>query len=215
MTVRVKICGITRKEDLLAAAASGADALGFVVGVPNSPRNISLETAAKLIKQVPGYLLSVLVTVPASLSDLKTYARMNPDALQIHGEALPYGNVIREILPNTFLIRAVNAKPNQKLNDACRASKMFDAVLVDSYSEGKQGGTGTIHDWALSKRVKQMIYPKPLILAGGLTPENVREAVRTVEPFAVDVSSGVEQHPGIKNHEKMTRFIKNAKDARK
>jgi phosphoribosylanthranilate isomerase len=210
--VRVKICGITRKEDLDAAAAAGADAVGFVVGVASSPRNLSLSEAERLIRQVPPFVKSVLVTVPRSIDDFETYEKLNPDAIQIHGENLHAAASVRPRLPNTQLIGAVNANLADAFDVVSRASKLFDAVLLDSFASGQYGGTGIVHDWEFSKRVKQVIHPKPLILAGGLTPENVAEAVRTVQPYAVDVSSGVEQQPGIKSHQKMIEFIKNAKD---
>ena len=210
--VRVKICGITRKEDLDAAAEAGADAVGFVVGVASSPRNLSLNEAERLIRQVPPFVKSVLVTVPRSIDDFETYGKLNPDAIQIHGENLHAAASVRLRLPNTQLIVAVNANLADALDVISRVSKLFDAVLLDSFVAGRYGGTGVVHDWELSKRVKQVIHPKPLILAGGLNPENVAEAVRTVKPYAVDVSSGVEQQPGIKNHQKIVEFIKNAKD---
>jgi phosphoribosylanthranilate isomerase len=212
--VRVKICGITRKEDLDAAATAGADAVGFVVGVASSPRNIALEEAEKLIRQVPPFVKSVLVTVPRGIDEFETYEKLNPDAIQIHGENLHAAASVRLKIPNTLLIGAVNANLANALNVISRASKLFDAVLLDSFVNGRYGGTGIVHDWELSKRAKQAIHPKPLILAGGLNPENVAEAVRAVEPYAVDVSSGVERQPGIKDHKKMIDFIKNAKDVR-
>ena len=211
--VRVKICGITRKEDLDATAAAGADAVGFVVGVASSPRNLSLSEAEKLIRQVPSFVKSVLVTVPKSLGELvETCKRLNPDAVQIHGTSM-FG-AVRERLPNTLLIGAVKANSPDAFDIAAKAAETFDAVLLDSFDNGRYGGTGIVHDWELSKRVRQVIHPKPLILAGGLNPENVAEAVRTVEPYAVDVSSGVERQPGIKDHTKIIEFIKNAKDVR-
>jgi phosphoribosylanthranilate isomerase len=212
--VRVKICGITRKEDLDAAAAAGADAIGFVVGVASSPRNIALEKAEKLIRQVPPFVKSVLVTVPRGIDEFETYEKLNPDAIQIHGENLHAAASVRLKIPNIPLIGAVNAHLANALDVVSRASKLFDAVLLDSFADGRYGGTGIAHDWELSKRIKQAIHPKPLILAGGLNPENVAEAVRTVEPYAVDVSSGVELQPGIKDHKKIIEFIKNAKDVR-
>ena len=212
--VRVKICGITRKEDLDAAAAAGADAVGFVVGVASSPRNIALEKAEKLIRQVPPFVKSVLVTVPRSIDDFEMYEKLNPDAIQIHGENLHATASVRLKIPNILLIGAVNANLANALNVVSRTAKIFDAVLLDSFADGRYGGTGIVHDWELSKRVKHAIHPKPLILAGGLNPANVAEAVRTVEPYAVDVSSGVEQQPGIKSHQKIIEFIKNAKDVR-
>jgi phosphoribosylanthranilate isomerase len=213
-TVRVKICGITRKEDLEAAAAAGADAVGFVVGVASSPRNISVSKAEKLIRQVPPFVKSVLVTVPRSIDEFETYEQLNPDAIQIHGENLHAAASVRLKIPKTLLIGAVNAHLANTLDVVSRTSKLFDAVLLDSFANGRYGGTGIVHDWELSKRVKQVIHPKPLILAGGLNPDNVAEAVRTVEPYAVDVSSGVERQPGIKDHKKIIEFIKNAKDVR-
>ena len=214
MTVRVKICGITRKEDLDVAAAAGADAVGFVVGVGSSPRNLSLSEAERLIRQVPPFVKSVLVTVPRSIDDFVTYGKLNPDVFQIHGKNLHTAASARLKLPNTLLIGSVTAQLASDLDAVSRASKMFNAVLLDSFVDGQYGGTGIVHDWELSKRVKQAIQPKPLILAGGLNPENVAEAVYTVEPYEVDVSSGVEQQPGIKNHKKIVEFIKNAKDVK-
>src|SRR3990170_35741 len=211
--VRVKICGITRKEDLDAAAAAGADAVGFVVGVASSPRNIALTEAEKLIRQVPPFVKSVLVTVSKSIDEFETYEKLNPDAIQIHGENLHAAASVRLKIPNTLLIGAVNANLANVLDVVSRTA-IFDAVLLDSFADGRYGGTGIVHDWELSKRVKQVIHPKPLILAGGLNPENVAEAVRTVQPYAVDVSSGVERQPGIKDHQKIVEFIKNAKDVR-
>jgi phosphoribosylanthranilate isomerase len=213
-TVRVKICGITRKEDLDAATAAGADAVGFVVGTTASPRNISLEKAEKLIRQVPPFAKSVLVTVPKSIDELRIYEKLNPDVIQIHGGNLPFAASIRKNFPNIPLIGAVNANPTCALDTASKATRIFDAVLLDSLAKGKCGGTGIVHDWELSKRVKQVIHPKLLILAGGLNPVNVADAVRVVQPYAVDVSSGVERQPGIKDNQKMVDFIKNAKEVR-
>jgi phosphoribosylanthranilate isomerase len=214
-TVRVKICGITRKEDLDAAATAGADAVGFVVGATASPRNISLEKAEKLFRQVPPFVKSVLVTVPTSIDELaETCRKLNPDAVQIHGENLRNAALIPEKLPNTPLIRAVNANSPDALEAASAASKVFDAVLLDSLANGRYGGTGIVHDWKLGKLIRHVIHPIPLILAGGLNPENVAEAVRVVQPYAVDVSSGVELQPGSKDNQKMIDFVKNAKDVK-
>ena len=214
MTVRVKICGITRKEDLDAAVEAGADAVGFVVGVASSPRNLSLNEAERLIRQVPPFVTNVLVTVPRSIDDFVIYHMLNPSVIQIHGENQHAAEAIRRELPNTMLIGAINAHVANNLDAISKAAKLFDAVLLDSFAEGQYGGTGMVHDWEMSKQVKQVIQPKPLILAGGLNPENVARAVRTVKPYAVDVSSGVEQQPGIKSHQKIVEFIKNAKDVR-
>lgn len=213
--VRVKICGITRKEDLYAASEAGADAVGFVVGVSSSPRNLSLAEAERLIRKVPPFVKSVLVTVLRKIEDLAEYEKLNPDVIQIHGENFQILEAVRHKLPNMMLLRAINAPSARNLNIVSKAAKMFDGVLLDSFVEGLYGGTGTIHDWDLSKRVRQLIHPKPLILAGGLTSENVSEAVRIVKPYGVDVSTGVEQQPGIKSNKKIVEFIKKAKEVKK
>jgi phosphoribosylanthranilate isomerase len=210
--IRVKICGITRKEDLEAASAAGADAVGFVVGVASSPRNISVTDAEKLIRHVPPFVKSVLVMVPTSLEELvEACDALNPDALQIHGENLPDISFVRDKLPGKLLIGAVRANTTDAVGNAAKVAQTFDAVILDSFVQGKHGGTGVVHDWNVSQRIKQLVHPKPLILAGGLSPENVAEAVHTVKPYAVDVSSGVEQQPGIKDYQKMVEFVKNAK----
>ena len=214
--VRVKICGITRKEDLDAAASAGADAVGFVVGVASSLRNLSLADAEKLMRHVPPFMKTVLVMVPTSLGELVEACKaLNPDALQVHGDNLQDVSAVRAKLPAKLLIGAVKANTEDAVCNAAKAAQTFDAVILDSFVQGKHGGTGVVHDWNVSQRVKQLVHPKPLILAGGLNPENVAEAVRTVEPYAVDVSSGVEQQPGIKDPQKMVEFVKNAKECRK
>src|SRR4030042_2005644 len=137
-TVRVKIGGITRKEDLDAAAAGGADSVGFVVGTAASPRNISLGKAEKLFRQVPPFVKSVLVTVPTGIDELaEAYEKLNPDVIQIHGENLLAAASIRLKFPNTVLVGAVNANSPNALEAASKVSRMFDAVLLDSFSNGR------------------------------------------------------------------------------
>ena len=212
MKVKVKICGITRNEDLVTAIEAGADAVGFVVNVHSSPRNITIENAEKLMKNTSVFVKNVVVNVPKRLSELvETYERLRPDVLQIHGHNLS-DSVIREKLANTRLIRGIQVKSDYAVDEAVKAANTFDAVLVDSFVLGKFGGTGKVHDWELSKRVKEKVHPKPLILAGGLNPENVQDAVHVVKPYAVDVSSGVEIKPGIKDSKKVFEFIENAKE---
>jgi len=214
-TVKVKICGITREEDLQTAVALDIDALGFIVGVPSSPRNLSLKQAEKLINQVPLFVTSVLVMVPQSVDAiLQTCECLRPNAVQLHGDILMDPIKLRTTLPNVSLIQAINAKSVMLPEGASDAYQSVDAVLLDSFAQGMSGGTGLVHDWNLSKRVKQIIHPTPLILAGGLTPENVQEAIHTVQPYAVDVSTGVESHPGTKDPAKVLAFIRNVKEVK-
>jgi phosphoribosylanthranilate isomerase len=210
--VKVKICGITRKEDLLMASEAGADAVGVVVNVPSSPRSLTIGKAKEIIENAPIFVKTVAVTVPENIDQLvEIYEKLKPNIIQIHGGNLP-ASAIREKLPYVSIIRAIHAVSNEAIKEAVEAANTFDAVLLDSFVSGKYGGTGEVHDWKVSRKVRETIYPKPLILAGGLTPENVKEAIRMVQPYAVDVSSGVESQPGIKDSEKVSAFVKACKE---
>ncbi|MBS7606432.1 phosphoribosylanthranilate isomerase [Candidatus Bathyarchaeota archaeon] len=213
--VRVKICGITRLEDVYACVRAGADALGFVVDVPSSPRNISLDKAKQLMGATPLFITRTAVTIFRSIEQiLKIYSELRPDAIQLHGN-LPPAEALREISARTRVIGAINVSPNMPIGEILHLMEHFDAVLVDSHVPGTYGGTGVAHDWSVSRRIRDLIYPKPLILAGGLKPDNVGSAIIMVEPFAVDVSSGVESQPGVKNENKMVSFIEEVRRAEK
>jgi|SRR5208282_221707 len=210
--MRVKICGITRPRDLEAAIRYGADALGFVIGTPSSPRNLTINRAKRLMKQVPVFNMKVAVT---SSTDLKTLRKISdilrPDALQLHNHSKAMVQALRNHNPHLPLILGAQID-GQSITYAKRVSKYSDAIIADSPSNTGMGGTGRIHDWALTSRIRDVIYPRPLILAGGLTPMNVRSAIQKVRPYAVDVSSGVEKTKGVKDHMKMKEFVMNAKE---
>lgn len=190
--VRVKICGITRLQDVYTCVRAGADALGFIVDVPSSPRRISLDKAKQLMRATPPFVTRTAVTIFKSTEQiLKIYSELKPDAIQLHGN-LPSAEVLQEISERTRVIGAVNVSPNMPIEKIPNLIEAFDAVLVDSHIPGMCGGTGVVHDWSISRRIRNMIYPRPLILAGGLRPDNVGSAILIVKPFAVDVSSGVE-----------------------
>jgi len=211
-SVRAKICGLTRKEDLAVAVAAGADAVGFLVGVPSSPRNLTLERAETLLGQVPVFVDSVVVTAPKSIEWLvEVCERLKPSAIQIHGKEQLDSSKIRESISNTRLIKTVYVTEDALNERVIDDLKTFDAVLLDSFSKGQYGGTGKTHDWTLSRQIKEAVAPVPVILAGGLKPENVKEAILAVEPYAVDVASGVEASPGVKDHRKVRAFVENAK----
>lgn len=210
--VRVKICGITCEEDLRAAVAAGADAVGFVVNVPASPRNLTLEEARKLMRLVPVFVDGVMVVVPESTRSLvKACKYVCPDAVQIHGNARLDVSEMRGSFAHLKLIKAAQVKDDDALTEVVEDAEPFDALLADTFMEGRYGGTGALHDWEKSRLLRQALDPKPMVLAGGLKPENVGEAVRATQPYAVDVSSGVEACPGRKDADKIFRFIKNAK----
>ena len=211
--VRVKICGIASREDLLIAVEAGADAVGFIVDVPQSPRNLSIDEATKLIEATPIFVDTVMVTVPTDVNHLeKICEESDADIIQIHGSSHLYKE-IRDRLPDARLICGVQARSEVPIDAVLEAANLFNAVLVDSHVPGKYGGTGKTHDWELSKRFRQLIRPKPLILAGGLRPDNVNEAIRMVKPYAVDVSTGVESRPGVKDRKKVFEFLRNAREA--
>ena len=212
---RVKICGLTREEDLAAAVAAGADAVGFLVGVPSSPRNLTPERAKPLLSQVPVFVDSVVVTAPTRIEWLvEVCERLKPSAIQIHGKKQLDSSKIRERTGNTRLIKTVYVTQDALKEEVINELKTFDAVLLDSFSKGQYGGTGKVHDWNLSKQITEAVAPVPVILAGGLKPENVKEAILKVKPYAVDVASGVEASPGVKDHGKVRAFVENAKKSK-
>jgi len=211
-SVRVKVCGLTREEDLAVAVAAGADAVGFLVGVPSSPRNLTLERTKTLLKQVPVFVDSVVVTAPKSIEWLlEVCERLKPSAIQIHGKEQLDSSEIHETITGTRLIKTVYVTEDAFNEKVIEDLKMFDAVLTDSFSRGQYGGTGKVHDWTLSRQIREAVAPVPVILAGGLKPENIKEAVLAVEPYAVDVASGVEANPGVKDPKKVRAFVENAK----
>jgi phosphoribosylanthranilate isomerase len=210
--VRVKICGITSKEDLKEAIHAGADAVGFIVDVPSSPRNLTLSEAAKLVKMVPIFIHSTIVTILESPDHLNNICEKTmPHGLQLHGDKKIDMEEIENRFYNIHLIKAFQVRSRDGIEKILDVSQFYDGVLLDSYLKGHFGGTGVTHDWSLSKLIREQLDPKPIILAGGLTPEVVEEAIRTVRPYAVDVSSGVESSPGVKDPQKILHFIKKAK----
>jgi len=212
-SVRVKICGITREEDLAVAVAAGADAVGFLVGVPSSPRNLTLERAERLLRQVPIFVDSVVVMAPQNINGLVEICEgLKPTAIQIHGKKNFVASEIRERIKDTRLIKTIYVTKDALKETVIEDLKTFDAVLLDSFTKGQYGGTGRVHDWTLSRQIKEAVASLPVILAGGLKPENVKEAILTVQPYAVDIASGVELRPAIKDHEKIRAFVENAKE---
>lgn len=205
---RVKICGLRTSADARAAVDAGADAVGFVVDVPvDTPREVSVEHATSLVAGVPPFVSSVLVTMPGSPGAVVDLVeRVEPDAVQLHGD-LPVDDVASVAATvRTTVLKAVRATDP----DAVRFDEVADALLVDSESDDGGGGTGRTHDWAATREFVARV-DSPVVLAGGLTPENVADAVATVGPFAVDVASGVEAEPGRKDHDAVEQFVANAR----
>jgi phosphoribosylanthranilate isomerase len=200
--VRVKICGITSLEDALQAVQAGADALGFVF-YEKSPRNLNPEQAASIISELPPFVQVVGLFANADAGFVNDTAdRCRLDLVQLHGDEAPdYCDLIRRRVIKAFRVRDISSLDTVK-------DYRVAGILLDAYSPKAYGGTGTCFNWEFSRGVAEY---GPVILAGGLTPDNIREAVEKVAPYAVDVSSGVESSPGRKGHEKVTEFIKKAK----
>jgi len=205
MSTRVKICGITNLADAQAAVAAGADALGlnFYEG---SPRHISLKAAMEISQQLPPFVMRAGVFVNAD-EDLVTraIAACHLSLLQFHGDEPPeFCTQFGLMSVKAFRIR--DAESLKELPKYCT-----DAYLLDAFSAKERGGTGEKFNWTLA--IEAQKFGKPVFLAGGLTPENVADAVRRVRPFGVDVSSGVESAPGKKDHAKLAAFIRAVRSA--
>jgi phosphoribosylanthranilate isomerase len=209
--VRVKVCGVTSESDLRAVDTAGADAVGVISEVPvETPREVSVSRAADLLRAAPPFLTTTLVTMPSSTTrTLELAATVAPDVLQLHGEF--DAGELQHIRAQTAatVVAVVDAENPTR---ARAVAPVVDAVLVDSVSDDGAGGTGETHDWNATADVVEVL-DAPVILAGGLTPENVAEAVETVRPYAVDVASGVESAGGVKDHDAVASFVQRAKRA--
>lgn len=201
---RIKICGITREQDLNAAAAAGADALGFVF-YPPSPRYVEPARAAALMWRVPPFVTRVGLFVNADVAVVRaTLAAVPLDILQFHGdETAEYC----ERFGKPYL-KVARMRPGLDLLEYARTYPSAAGLLLDAYVEA-YGGAGQTFDWSLIPRS----LPLPIVLSGGLTTENVASAVRGVRPWAVDVSSGVEAAKGIKDADKIAAFVAAVKNA--
>ena len=196
--IKVKICGITNKEDALYAVECGADALGFIF-YEKSPRYIEPDNAKTIIAALPPFVTTVGVFVNKDFNDIRDMALLTGiTVVQLHGDESPsYCNLVEG-----KLIKAIRVKNDRSIEGLKKYD--VDAFLLDSFDKNSFGGSGLTFDWKLAEKAKQ--YGK-IILAGGLTPDNVEEAVKKVVPYGVDVSSGVEKKPGIKDNNKVKEFI--------
>ena len=204
MRTRIKICGITRPEDALAAARAGADAIGLVFH-PASPRAVDATRAAEICAALPAFVTTVGLFVDAESDAVGELLEQVPlDLLQFHGDESPdYCAAFRRPW-----IKALRMRDG--LDVAFEAERYHGAraVLLDTWVPGTPGGTGQAFDW---RRVPTAM-PLPVVLAGGLNPDNVAEAIRLTRPWAVDVSGGVEQSPGIKSADAINAFVRGASD---
>ncbi len=205
MRTRIKICGITRIEDALAAAQAGADAIGLVFA-ESSSRRVDIDQALRVVRALPPFVSSVALFVNPTTAEVAEVVRnLKPDLLQFHGEETA---AFCQSFDWPFL-KAVRVRPGLDLLQCVADFAGARGILLDAHTPGAHGGTGRCFDWSLIPAK----LPLPVILAGGLEPSNVAAAVRRVRPWAVDVSSGVEATKGIKDTAKIFAFIKEVQNA--
>lgn len=205
---RIKICGITNLEDAKKATESGADAIGFIF-VESSPRKILPQSAAGIIDKLPKEIFKVGVFANQKIEEIKaTLDGCKIDAIQFHGDETPeFCNEFSSFK----IIKAFRVK-DKTSQDEAKDYKKVDAFLLDAFSKDTLGGTGKVFDWNIARDFIKSCE-KPVILSGGLTSENIIDAIKTVRPYAVDVSSGVESTPGKKDYRLLGEFIEKAKSA--
>jgi phosphoribosylanthranilate isomerase len=199
----IKVCGITRLSDALHAVQHGATALGFVFW-PRSPRFVTPDLAAGIVAELPSTVLAVGVFVNEPIDAIRNVAaQVRLSAVQLHGDEPPaYADALA-----WPILRAVTMA---SADQACAAWAPETTLLVDAADPERRGGTGITVDWPAAA---ELARKRPIVLAGGLTPANVGEAIHFVQPYGVDVSSGVEEAPGVKDFDKVARFLENARGA--
>ena len=204
--VKVKICGMTNLKDVKVAVDGGVDAVGFIF-YKKSPRSVTIKTVKEIVIELPPFVDAVGVFVDETAEQINKIAdRCNLDRVQLHGNESPaFCKKIRR-----RVIKAIRVKDIQSLKKL--SDYPVNSFLLDTFSEDQYGGTGKVFDWNLAFPAKKY---GPIILAGGLTPNNVRQAIQRIQPYGVDVCSGVESQPGIKDHKKMQTFLKNVKAERR
>ena len=196
-----KVCGITRLGDALHAARHGATALGFVFW-PDSPRYIAPERVATIVRELPSTVMAVGVFVNQTVDEIARVAALaGIGTIQLHGDEPPeYATTLGWPVWRAISLAAVNG--------SLEAWPLDTTILLDAHDPARRGGTGQPIDWARAAEVARL---RRVVLAGGLTPENVQQAIATVRPFGVDVSSGVEEAPGVKNLDKVAQFLERAR----
>ena len=204
--VKVKVCGMTSLKDALVAVEVGADAVGFIF-YKKSLRSVTMKTVREIVLELPPFVDTVGVFVDETAEQINKIADYcNLDIIQLHGDESPtFCKKIRRKVIKAFRIKDMQSV--KKLS-----SFQVSGFLLDTFSENLHGGTGKVFDWNLALPAKKF---GPVIMAGGLTPNNVQQAVRQIRPYGVDVCSGVESEPGIKDHKKVRAFLKNANAGRK
>lgn len=202
--IMIKICGITSREDALKCIRAGSDAIGFIFA--DSPRNITPEQARKIVEVIPPFITTVGVFVDEDAEEIKRIIKYcGIDIVQLHGEESP--SICEKLMPRT--IKTLRFKDKSSLNLLDEYKNRVRAILLDTYDEKLMGGTGRPFNWELGKIAKA--YRIPIILAGGLNPRNITDAIRIIRPMGVDANSGVETGPGKKSFTLIKEFISNVR----
>lgn len=209
--VRVQIAGISTLEDAFAVERAGADAIGFTLGLPTGPHNgLDERGAAAIIRALPPLVVPVLITYLVTAAEAVPLCRaLGVTTVQLHTRADPPEiAAMRAAIPGLKVILAVNVTGAGSVAEAVATAAHADALILDTYdpATGRHGATGRTHDWAISRRIVETV-PVPVMLAGGLRPENVAEAIRQVHPWAVDTHTGVERPDGSTGHDRVRAFI--------
>ncbi|MFQ5647865.1 MAG: phosphoribosylanthranilate isomerase [Candidatus Aenigmatarchaeota archaeon] len=213
--MRVQIAGISNLKDALAVVEFGGDGIGFTLGLPGGPHDGLTEKKARdIIVKLPPLVSTVLITYHNTAEKVGELARyLGVTTVQLHNETdISEMKKIREIIPHIKLIKSVNVIDEPSIEKARELSEHVDCIILDTYDPetGRHGATGKTHNWDISRRIVEECKV-PVILAGGLNPDNVEEAIKKVEPWGVDVHTGIENEDGTKNYEKMRLFIERAK----
>lgn len=208
--VKVKICGVTNYDDALLVANLGAEYIGFNF-YKDSPRKVSVKMAKDVIAKMPPFVQSVGVFVDEELAEVvKTAKKCGLKLVQLHGQESPEYCWDAAAQTGCGIIKAFRIADEKSLEALPFYQDSVSYFLLDAYVAGEPGGTGEVFNWELAVKAKELVS-KPVFLAGGLTPENIADAIEKVQPFAVDAASGVERLPKRKDYDKMKTFIRRAR----
>ena len=216
--MRAKLCGIRSSRDLEIAVASGTDAVGLICGITHvSEDALSPDDARRLARLAPPFVSTVLVTHLLDATEIIALAdHVATDTIQVHGSVTPETlATVSARASGRRIIKAVHVLGPEAKDQALELAELCDAILVDSRTRDRLGGTGRTHDWTISRQISDALRERshPLILAGGLRPDNVADAVRAVRPYAVDVNSGVDDEDGDKAADLCNAFVSGAREA--
>lgn len=202
---KIKMCGTKNLEDALAAAKLGVDALGFIFA-DKSPRYLSPEEAGNIISELPPLIFKIGVFVDENLQEIDEIIHfLGLNGIQLHGnEPVDFCQEIARTNPSCAIFKAIRVGEETQPEIFAEYRDVVDGFVLDTYMKGVAGGTGKTFDWSLIEKLK---IPKPFLLAGGLNPDNITDAIKQIQPYGVDVNSGVEHAPGVKDHIKLAQII--------